>query len=524
MAYSLFPQFNIPSNTGDASGAAWKSLASFVMPVLSPLLSSTSSTKTSSSTDYLPYQKSYPAYGAESKSLTPPVTPPSSTASANTGITIAPSSAISFSASLEPRDILAEGLGKPEPPTFQLPDKSEVIIGLQAQYDTLVKQLETKYDEEMKSLQAMMAEQEKLMKQYQIKGEEYLKKYEELATKPLAGWYEQKLDEHQVKQNYFENQALLGELKMIMNELNMSTLRGAELIRSGAISKTEWIRRQNELTARAGILQAVINTRNNQIGVALNIIDKIYTVIKSDLERELNYYRDVINYYNQLRKELKNDIVDLTKEQRQYINAKINLTATQLDQMNKTVNYVKELMLNPQYASKLAYAGVSLLDDIPTINKKLADWNYVEELQTISREMAKRGYSEILTAQELALYPPEAIVQWQDSRKKIHYFVNKDYLQEIQKLQTKTALSAHNKITFKDITDNQGNITRIYTETDPYGREVNRWVEYIGPYGKASTSGGMADLLRSIFGSNVSGLLPAGESGDVDILKKLFEE
>lgn len=393
---------------------------------------------------------------------------------------------------VEPSPINVNLLGQNNPPlppdTSNVPD---LVNGLQARYDLLREQLDQQYQAQIGGLSTQIESQQKLQQQYQQEQEKALSSYKGLATQPLAGIVTGGIDEYRIRQNYFENQSLINELSGLMNEMNMSLMRGQELIRSGAISKTELQRRQTEATARAGVIEAVINARNNQIGTALNIIDRVYTSVRDDNERQANYYKDVVNYFDRLRQDASTKELDLSKTQRDYINAQIKVKENDIANMEKTVEYVKGLMVNPETAKIVADAGVNLTDSVETIEKKLAEWGYVQEQQQIATQLAEKGYSEIFTKEELKKYPADAIVQWKDSKGKIHYFVS------TEKPTVKT--------TYKDFTDNTGNTTRVWTEIDQYGNVVRTWYQGLGQIGRAS-SNSIWDLL----GLDLTGGVPTG--------------
>jgi len=388
---------------------------------------------------------------------------------------------------VEPSPINANLLGQANPPlppeTSNVPDLAN---GLQARYDLLREQLDKQYQEQIGGLSTQIENQQKLQQQYQQEQTKALGSYKELATQPLANIVTGGIDEYRIRQNYYENQSLINELSGLMNEMNMSLMRGQELIKSGAISKTELQRRQTETTARAGVIQAVINTRNNQIGTALNIVDRVYTSIREDTERQVNYYKDVVNYFDRLRQDASAKELDLTKTQRDYINAQIKTKENEVANMEKTVEYIKGLMVNPETAKIVADAGVNLTDSVETIEQKLAEWGYIQEQQQIATQLAEKGYSEIFTKEELKKYPADAIVQWKDSKGKIHYFVS------TEKPTVKT--------TYKDFTDNTGNTTRVWTEIDQYGNVVRTWYQGLGQIGRAS-SNSILDLLGLDLGS-----------------------
>ena len=451
----------------------------------------------------LPYQRSYkyyPKYSVAGGAGVYPATPQKENVSyPNTdsslwakllgrGSTNTPStvtSGITTSAvnkdKVEPTPINVNLLGQNNPPlppdTSNVPD---LVNGLQARYDLLRQQLDQQYQTQIGGLSTQIESQQKLQQQYQQEQAQALGSYKELATQPLANIVTGGIDEYRIKQNYFENQSLINELSGLMNEMNMSLMRGQELIKSGAISKTELQRRQTEATARAGVVQAVINARNNQIGTALNIIDRVYTSIRDDTERQVNYYKDVVNYFDRLRQEASAKELDLTKTQRDYINAQIKTKENEVANMEKTVEYIKGLMVNPETAKIVADAGVNLTDSVETIEQKLAKWGYIQEQQQIATQLAQKGYSEIFTKEELKNYPADAIVQWKDSKGKIHYFVSTE--------------KPANKTTYKDFSDNKGNVTRVWTETDQYGNVIKTWYQTLGQIGRTS-SNSILDLL-----------------------------
>src|SRR3990167_7175639 len=69
----------------------------------------------------------------------------------------------------------------------------------------------------------------------------------------------------------------------------------------------------------------------------------------------------------------------------------------------KNVDYIKELLINPDSSAAMARAGITLNMTIPEINKALADDGYRQEVIKISNDMAKDGFQYLATPEQIKL-------------------------------------------------------------------------------------------------------------------------
>lgn len=200
------------------------------------------------------------------------------------------------------------------------------------------------------------------------------------------------LEKQRFDLNYNANQALIGELSDLLTQGNtliqqMQETTGLASIMQPRISKT-----MTDVAARAGVIEAVMNARNGQMANAQNQLQTSLSAISSIYQDEIDYYKSVVNYYGSLKGEVKDSIGDLTKDQKEYLDVKLNLLSNDLAQVQQTTKMVSEAMLDPDTAQAYAMAGVTLKDSVETINQKLATHAYSQEIVNINNKMTTSGY------------------------------------------------------------------------------------------------------------------------------------
>jgi len=281
-----------------------------------------------------------------------------------------------------------------------------------------------------------------LEKQYQTQLETIQKQESTIQqAEPLTQPFRQDIEEKErerlkVEENYFANQSLVNELDSLLTEINTSNLRDQELIRTGVISRTTANKRKENATARVGVIEAVLNARNNQIGTALNFIDRTVNAITQDKQSRLSYLNTLISFYDQARNEQGQKIVQLEKDERDIINKQISLLENDLAQAQKNADYIKELMISPETAQMVADAGITLLDTPEVVNKKLADYSYRQEKIQIANEMEEQGF-QFITAEVANTKPADEVVIVEDSRGVKQYWWKKKEVKTTKTTTTK---------------------------------------------------------------------------------------
>jgi hypothetical protein len=197
-----------------------------------------------------------------------------------------------------------------------------------------------------------------------------------------------------VDDNFEANQRLTNELDSLLTQQNalMAQAMGGAIM-SNRARQIKVNRTQQEVSARVGVIEAVMNARNNQIAQAYTAIDRSIGNIASDRNDSLNYYNTLIELDNQR-------ILTLDNESRKITNEQISLVKGDLAKAEKTAEYVKELMLDPTTAQFMADAGVTLLDSVDEVKTKMAEQGKRQEIVDAKNRLVEAGY-------EIVAYPSD---------------------------------------------------------------------------------------------------------------------
>lgn len=316
-------------------------------------------------------------------------------------------------------------------PTLPTPSAPSVlnsyVAGVTAQADSTRNELDQRYKAEQARIEQQMKDTQAEIDALTAKQEDILKSGGSVdqLTQPFREELEASERERlKVEENYFANQQAVGELDSLLTEGNqlieqMKGETGLASIRNPRITEAT-----NAIAARAGVIQAVMAARNSQISVAGNLIDRTVSTIAADRNDQLSYWNSVLSFYASEKKSASEDFASLSSDQKKYIEAQIGLVQEKHDQAQKTADYVKELLVNPQSAALLQQAGVTLNDSVETINAKLSQASYQQEVVNLNNKMAASGYKYILPGQT----PPAGTqaITVQDSRGKSYtYYTDK---------------------------------------------------------------------------------------------------
>lgn len=201
------------------------------------------------------------------------------------------------------------------------------------------------------------------------------------------------LEKQRFDENYNANQSLVGELDALLTSGNslieeMKGTTGLSSIMNPRISKT-----MSDVQARAGVIQAVLSARNGQMSYAQQQLNTTLDAITSITNDQINYYKTLISFYDGQKKDAQSASLSLSKDQRGYLDTKLNLLTDELNNTQATTNIISKAMLDPDTATTYAMAGVSLNDTPEQIASKLGTYAYSQELKTTSNTMATNGYT-----------------------------------------------------------------------------------------------------------------------------------
>lgn len=188
-----------------------------------------------------------------------------------------------------------------------------------------------------------------------------------------------------VEENYFANQKLTDELDTLLTQGNQLIEQQRALPVNQAVVNGRVNNTLRDVNARAGVIEAVMAARNNQITQAYTLIDRSVAAITADRNDQLSYYETLLNFNQQ-------DILKLDKEDEKLANEQITLAKSDLERAQATADYIKEKMINPETAQFMAEAGVTLMDSVEDINTKLAAETGRREVEDTKNAYIEQGY------------------------------------------------------------------------------------------------------------------------------------
>lgn len=215
-----------------------------------------------------------------------------------------------------------------------------------------------------------------------------------------------------VNENFEANQALVSELDQLLTEGNELITQQQEVTGLSAVRNPRIQKAMNDVAARAGIIEAVINARNGQIGQAQNMIDRTSRAITADRNDQITYYETILNLNNR-------DILSLDADSKNIAQEQLDLVKGDLSRAQATQDYVKQLMIDPSTAGLMGEAGVSLTDSVETINAKMAQAQYAREVKDMSNQVALEGGQAVMSPEGV---PEGQLITLTDSRGNTRYY------------------------------------------------------------------------------------------------------
>src|SRR3990167_2635671 len=313
------------------------------------------------------------------------------------------------------------------PPTLPTPTSAPIVNtyfeSLTAGLENTRKALEESYKKQLEENKAaQVASQAKI--DANTKKEEAVLGDAKPLTNPFRADLETKERERlYVNTNFEENQKLTNELDGLLTEGNalieqMSGVTGLSAIRNPRIKEAI-----EGVTARVGVIQAVMNARTGQIAEAYRMIDRSVDAINSDRTDKLKYYDALLKFYDSEKTTENTNLTSLKGDEKKYVEAKIVLLQKDLENTQKTADAIKTAMVDPDTAYAYAAAGVTLNDTPQEITKKLSEYSYSKEIADTSKDMAMKGYTAVIPGQSA---PKDAeVVTFSDSKGKTKTFWKK---------------------------------------------------------------------------------------------------
>jgi hypothetical protein len=283
----------------------------------------------------------------------------------------------------------------PTPTTIEQPTLS-IQADVEAKKQALMSSLQAQQDRARQEAAAAQAKIDEFNAQQKAVLEE------QKAALPEAlqlGFEEAKQNELYVTQNFEENQKLVNELGDLLTEGNELIKQQQETTGLSAIRNPRINQTISDVNARVGVIEAVINARNGQIAQAYTMIDRVVNEAKVYRNDQLNYYTNLYNFYEGQKDTEGRKLIQLTADEKEYINAKINVLSNELAQADAVALKIKEAMADPATATIYANAGVTLNDTLESINTKLATYAYMKEVADTSNELSLNGYTQLVPGQ-----------------------------------------------------------------------------------------------------------------------------
>jgi len=293
-------------------------------------------------------------------------------------------------------------------PSINLPSNSAVsgaVNGLQGSVDSARSNLDNTLGAQKSTIDEQLAN-------LKIKEQENLSKIGDLSTPFREDLEKKEAERLHINKNFEANQALVDELDQLLTEGNDLIKQQREVTGLSAVRNPRIQKAMNDVASRAGVIQAVMNARNGQIGQAQNMIDRTMRAIEADRTDQITYYETILNLNNR-------DIMSLDAQSQKIAQEQLDLLKGDVKRAQDTQDYVKQLMIDPATAALMGEAGISLTDSVETINRKMTQAQYAREVKDMSNEIALEGGQAVMSPDGV---PAGQLITLTDSRGKLRYY------------------------------------------------------------------------------------------------------
>lgn len=214
-------------------------------------------------------------------------------------------------------------------------------------------------------------------------------------VKEITTPFRQALEESQrkslyVDENFEANQKLTNELDSLLTQGNELIAQQKAQGGLASIAIPNLNKTISDVNARAGVIQAVMSARNNQISQAYNLIDRSVNAINADRQDQLNYYNALYSFYDSQKQTAQNKLITLSNEEKSYIQKQMSLIEDEITRTQANADNLKEVLTNPETAIDYANAGVTLNDTPEQIADKLARYAPTKENRAIISDMIQK--------------------------------------------------------------------------------------------------------------------------------------
>lgn len=295
-------------------------------------------------------------------------------------------------------------------PTVNLPEP-EAMERATATTKTIQGEVDIAKENLKNTLTTQQTKVDSEIKQLQKEQDDILKKGEQL-TQPFREKLEKKERERlHINDNFEANQKLTGELDGLLTQANelIEIATGRQV--SGKVLQKSLSKTMADVQGRAGVIQAVMNARNNQISQAYTMIDRTVDAVVADRNDQLSYYNTLLELNN-------NGLIKLSAESAKIAETQRSQAVKEVDNAQATADYLKELMISPETAQFMADAGVSLTDTVDGVKSKMAVQAKRQEAIDMRTNLVEAGY-------EISPVPVPGGIEVEAGGKKIYAKVRK---------------------------------------------------------------------------------------------------
>lgn len=273
----------------------------------------------------------------------------------------------------------------PEPESANVYDS--YTTSLQKSVEDIRKNLESSYSTKLKKVEN---ERNELQKQQ----EKYLKETD--PSKRETYEQEQRIQANQLQaaetasktleEDFTKRRSLTSELENLLTESNALIKKEQGLPVSQRVINTRVSNRLTDISARTGVIEAVFSALDGNISQAHNLINQAKNTVSANWNDNLTYYNTLLDLNNK-------KILNLDSESKDIAEKQVSLIENDLSKVDKTVEYLKELMIDPETSQFIADSGIKLTDSVEEINTKLSAQSKVQEIADTKNEMATDGYT-----------------------------------------------------------------------------------------------------------------------------------
>jgi len=228
--------------------------------------------------------------------------------------------------------------------------------------------------------------------------------------------------EARFNENYNIAQALTTRLTDLMTQGNETIAQVKGVTGLAGIRNPRITEATNAVTAAVGVVKAGLDAANGQMGQAQQQLQLATQTITAAFTDQIDYYKSLNNFYESMASDASAKTVQLTKDERTYLDSKIDDLTAQRDRIQQTSDLVQKAMMDPDTALAYATAGVTLNDTPEQISTKLASYGYSKELADTSKDMAEKGYTALVSGNAPA---GSEVVSVTDSQGKVKTYYKK---------------------------------------------------------------------------------------------------